>query len=158
MERRDFLARSSGVTAVALAAASGLPTAIAQTAANAPGWNKAAFDSKTLLDAAKAMGATSAPIENKDLLLRAPEIAENGNVVRIGAQSNIAGTTQIAFVVEKNPSALAAMFEVLAGTDANVETNIKMGQSSNVFALAKAGDKYYYAVKEVKVTLGGCGG
>ena len=158
MERRDFLTRSSGATALALAAATGLPAAFAQTPVNAPGWNKAAFDSKTLADAAKAMGATGAPVESKDLMLRAPEIAENGNVVRIGAQSNIPGTTQIAFVVEKNPSALAAMFEVPAGTDANVETNIKMGQSSNVYALAKAGDKYYFAVKEVKVTLGGCGG
>ena len=159
MERRDFLTRSSGATAVAIAAAAGLPVAHAQTAVvNAPGWNKAAFDSKSLADAAKAMGATSAPVESKDLMLRAPEIAENGNVVRIGAQSNIAGTTQIAFVVEKNPSALAANFDIMAGTDANVETNIKMGQSSNVYALAKAGDKYYYAVKEVKVTLGGCGG
>jgi len=158
MERRDFL-HHSGATAVALAAATGLPVAQAQTAAaNAPGWNKVAFDSKTLAEAAKAMGATSAPIESKDLVLQAPEIAENGNVVRIGAQSNIANTTQIAFVVEKNPSALAAMFDVLAGTDANVSTNIKMGQSSNVYALAKAGDKFYFAVKEVKVTLGGCGG
>ena len=158
MERRDFLHRT-GATAVAIAAAAGLPVAHAQTAAvNAPGWNKAAFDSKSLADAAKAMGATSAPVESKDLVLRAPEIAENGNVVRIGALSNIAGTTQIAFVVEKNPSALAANFDIIAGTDANVETNIKMGQSSNVYALAKAGDKYYYAVKEVKVTLGGCGG
>lgn len=159
MERRDFLSRSSVATAVAIATATGLPVAQAQTAAvNAPGWNKAAFDSKTLAEAAKAMGATGAPVESKDLMLQAPEIAENGNVVRIGAQSNIAGTTQIAFVVEKNPSALAAMFDVPAGTDANVSTNIKMGQSSNVYALAKAGDKYYYAVKEVKVTLGGCGG
>ena len=158
MERRDFLARTSGVAAVAVAAGSGLPAAHAQTTTNAPGWNKAAFDSKSLADAAKAMGATSPPTESKDLVLRAPEIAENGNVVRIGALSNIAGTTQIAFVVEKNPSALAANFDIIAGTDANVETNIKMGQSSNVYALAKAGDKYFYAVKEVKVTLGGCGG
>ena len=159
MERRDFLSRSSGATAVAIATATGLPVAQAQTAAaNTPGWNKAAFDSKNLAEVAKAMGATSAPVESKDVMLQAPEIAENGNVVRIGAQSNIAGTTQIAFVVEKNPSALAAMFDVPAGTDANVSTNIKMGQSSNVYALAKAGDKYYYAVKEVKVTLGGCGG
>ena len=166
MERRDFLHRT-GATAVALGAA-GLHSAHAQTPAAAPvsaaavvnaaGWNKVAFDSKSLADAAKAMGATTAPVESKDLVLRAPEIAENGNVVRIGAQSNIAGTTQIAFVVEKNPSALAAAFDVPTGTDANVETNIKMGQSSNVYALAKAGDKFYYAVKEVKVTLGGCGG
>ena len=158
MERRDFL-HCSGATAVAIAAATGLSVAQAQNAVvNAPGWNKAAFESKTIAEAVKAMGATSAPIESKELLLQAPEIAENGNVVRIGAQSNIANTTQIAFVVEKNPSALAAMFELPAGTDANVSTNIKLGQSSNVYALAKAGDKFYFAVKEVKVTLGGCGG
>ena len=154
MERRDFLT-NSGTAAIALAAGAGLTPAHAQ---NAAGWNKTAFDSKSLLDAAKAMGATSAPVESKDLVLQAPEIAENGNVVRIGAQSNLPNTTQISFVVEKNPSALAAMFDIPAGTDANVSTNIKMGQSSNVYAVAKAGDKFFYAVKEVKVTLGGCGG
>ena len=72
MERRDFLART-GVAAVTVA---GLPVVHAQTVANAPGWNKAAFDSKSLADAAKAMGATSAPVESKDLMLRAPEIAK----------------------------------------------------------------------------------
>lgn len=154
MERRDFLT-NSGTAAIALATGAGLTTAHAQ---NAAGWNKSAFDSKSLLDAAKAMGATSAPVESKDFVLQAPEIAENGNVVRIGAQSNLPNTTQISFVVEKNPSALAAMFDIPAGTDANVSTNIKMGQSSNVYAVAKAGDKFFYAVKEVKVTLGGCGG
>ena len=158
MERRDFLASGSSATAVVLAAASGFAPAHAQSVVNAPGWNKAAFDSKSLADAAKAMGATSPPVESKDLLMQAPEIAENGNVVRVGAQSNIPNTTQISFLVEKNPSALAASFDIPAGTDANVATNIKMGQSSNVYALAKAGDKYFYAVKEVKVTLGGCGG
>ncbi|MDO9405406.1 MAG: thiosulfate oxidation carrier protein SoxY [Polaromonas sp.] len=155
MERRDFLSTGSGAAALAIAASAGIAPAHAQ---NAPGWNKAAFETKSLADAAKAMGATSAPVESKDLVLQAPEIAENGNVVRVGAQSNIAGTTQIALVVEKNPSALAASFAIPEGTDANVSTNIKMGQSSNVYALAKAGDKFYYAVKEVKVTLGGCGG
>ncbi len=154
MERRNFL-HQSGVAVVAIAAGTGLPVVHAQ---NVAGWNKAAFDSKSLADAAKALGATSPPTESKDIVLQAPEIAENGNVVRIGAQSNIANTTQISFVVEKNPSALAATFDVPAGTDANVSTNVKMGQSSNVYALAKVGDKYFYAVKEVKVTLGGCGG
>ncbi|MGH8848854.1 MAG: thiosulfate oxidation carrier protein SoxY, partial [Polaromonas sp.] len=136
MERREFLASSSGATALAMAAASGLTPAYAQ---NAPGWNKAAFEAKSLADVAKALGATSAPVESKELLLQAPEIAENGNVVRVGAQSNLANTTQIALVVEKNPSALAAVFDIPAGTDANVSTNIKMGQSSNVYALAKVG-------------------
>ena len=67
-------------------------------------------------------------------------------------------TTQVALVIEKNPNALAAVFDIPAGTDANVSTNVKMGQSSNVYAVAKAGDKFFYSVKEVKVTLGGCGG
>ena len=154
MELRDFLT-SSGAAALALASTSGLTSAHAQ---NAAGWNKTAFDSKSLSDAAKAMGATSAPVESKELVLQAPEIAENGSVVRVGAQSSLPNTTQISFVVEKNPSALAALFDIPAGTDANVSTNIKMGQSSNVYAVAKAGDKFFYAVKEVKVTLGGCGG
>ena len=78
--------------------------------------------------------------------------------MRIGATSNLPKTTHIAFVVEKNPSALAALFEIPADTDASVSTNVKMGQSSNVYALVKVGDKVFYAVKEVKVTLGGCGG
>jgi len=157
MERRHFLATGSGATALALAASAGLSPAQAQ-AQTAAAWNKVAFDSKSLAEAAKAMGATSAPVESKDLVLQAPEIAENGSVVRVGAQSNIAGTTQLALVVEKNPNALAALFDIPAGTEANVSTNVKMGQSSNVYALAKAGDKFFYSVKEVKVTLGGCGG
>ena len=155
MERRHFLATSSGATALALAASAGFSPAHAQTTV---AWNKLAFESKTLSEAAKALGATGAPVESKELILQAPEIAENGSVVRVGAQSNIAGTTQIALVVEKNPNALAALFDIPAGTDANVATNVKMGQSSNVYALAKVGDKFFYAVKEVKVTLGGCGG
>jgi sulfur-oxidizing protein SoxY len=155
MERREFLASSSGAGALALAAASGLTPAHAQ---NAPGWNKAAFEGKSLAEVAKALGASAAPVESKELLLQAPEIAENGSVVRVAAQSSLPGTVQIAFIVEKNPNALAALFEIPAGTDAIVSTNIKMGQSSQVYALARVGDKYFYAVKEVKVTLGGCGG
>ena len=155
MERREFLAGSSGAGALALAAASGLTPAHAQ---NAPGWNRAAFEGKSLAEVAKALGASAAPVESMELLLQAPEIAENGSVVRVAAQSSLPNTVQIAFIVEKNPNALAALFDILAGTDANVSTNIKMGQSSHVYALAKVGDKYFYAVKEVKVTLGGCGG
>jgi sulfur-oxidizing protein SoxY len=156
MERREFMHKSTGAAALGLVAASGLmPTAVqAQAAA---GWNKAAFDAKNMADAVKAMGGGVAT-ESKDVVVAAPEIAENGSVVRIGAQSNIPGTSAIAFVVEKNPAALAALFDIPAGTEANVSTNVKMGQSSNVYALAKVGDKFFYSVKEVKVTLGGCGG
>jgi sulfur-oxidizing protein SoxY len=154
MQRRQFVQTSSGAGALALAAATGwLPaTASAQAA-----WNKTAFESKNLADAVKALGGSTAT-ESKDITLTAPEIAENGNVVRIGASTTNAAVTQIAFVIEKNPSALTAVFDVLPGTEANFATNVKMGQSSNVYAVAKMGDKFVYAVKEVKVTLGGCGG
>lgn len=155
MERRGFLLGSSGATALALAAASGAAPAYAQ---NAPGWNRAAFEAKSLAEVARALGAAGAPLESGEVKLQAPEIAENGSVVRVGAQSLLPDTTQIAFVVEKNPNALAALFDIPADTDANVAVNLKMGQSSRVYALAKVGDKYFYAVKEVKVTLGGCGG
>ncbi|MDO8277599.1 MAG: thiosulfate oxidation carrier protein SoxY [Rubrivivax sp.] len=157
MKRREFMHKGTGATALGLAAAAGLAPAVASAQA-APAWNKAAFEAKSLADVVKSLGGAGAAAESRDLILQAPEIAENGSVVRVGAQSNIAGTTQIALVIEKNPNALAAVFDVPAGTDANMSTNVKMGQSSNVYALAKVGDKFFYAVKEVKVTLGGCGG
>ena len=154
MERREFVRKSSGAVALGLVASAGLMPAVAsaQTA-----WNKAAFESKNLADAIKAMGGTTAT-ESKEITLSAPEIAENGNVVRLGAQSAMAGTTWLGLMVEKNPAALTAGFDIYPGTDANMSTNVKMGQTSNVYALAKVGDKFFYAVKEVKVTLGGCGG
>ena len=154
MERREFIQKGSGAGALAVAA-SWLPQAA--SAQNVQGWNKSAFETKSLADAVKALGGVSAA-ESKDVALQAPEIAENGNVVRIGAQSSIAGTNQIGFLVEKNPTARSAVFDIPAGTDASVATNVKLGQSSNVYALARVGDRFFYAVKEVKVTLGGCGG
>jgi sulfur-oxidizing protein SoxY len=155
MKRREFVQSTTGAAALGLAASAGLfpAAASAQTA-----WNQAAFEAKNLADVVKALGGAVAASESKDVTLSAPEIAENGNVVRLGAQSGIAGTTWLGLVVEKNPAALTAGFDVIAGTDANMSTNVKMGQSTNVYALAKAGDKFFYAVKEVKVTLGGCGG
>ena len=154
MKRREFVQTTSGAAALGLVAGVGLfpVTASAQST-----WNKAAFEAKSLADVVKALGGSTAT-ESKDVILSAPEIAENGNVVRVGAQSTAAGTTWLGLVIEKNPAALAAGFDVIEGTEANMSTNVKMGQSSNVYALAKVGDKFIYAVKEVKVTLGGCGG
>ena len=154
MERRQFVQKSSGALTLGFVASAGLMPSLvsAQTA-----WNKVAFESKTLAEVVKAMGGSSAT-ESKDISLSAPEIAENGNVVRLGVQSSMAGITWLGLMVEKNPAALTAGFDIFPGTDANMSTNVKMGQSSNVYALARVGDKFFYAVKEVKVTLGGCGG
>lgn len=151
MQRRDFLATSSGATALALAAASGFAPA---QAADAPGWNPAAFNAKSLAEVAEALGATGAPLESPDVTLQAPELAGNGSIVRVSARSALAGTTQIALLVEKNPVALAALFEIPAGTEAQVATNLKMARTSRVYALAKVGEQYLYAFREVKVTLG----
>jgi sulfur-oxidizing protein SoxY len=87
-----------------------------------------------------------------------PDIAENGAVVPFTIQSKVPKTESIAILVEKNPSILAASFNIPEGTEPWVNTRVKMGQTSNVIALVKADGKYYYASKEVKVTLGGCGG
>jgi sulfur-oxidizing protein SoxY len=154
MKRRDL--NRKGAAVIALAAGAGWLPAV--SFAQAAGWNKAAFETKNLADAVKAMGGNTAAAASADVQLTAPEIAENGNVVRIGVASSNPAVTQIALLVEKNPNAVAAVFDVIPGTDANFATNIKMGQSSNVFAVAKAGDKFLFAQKEVKVTLGGCGG
>lgn len=153
-KRRTFLKTAGGASSIAIAAAAGL---IKPAEVLAVEWNKAAFDAKGVPDAMKAVGATGAA-DSKDILIKAPDIAENGAVVPIEVTSKIAGTSAIMLMVEKNPSPLTANFDLSNGADGYVSTRIKMGQTSNVRAVVKAGGKSYTAVKEVKVTIGGCGG
>ena len=88
-----------------------------------------------------------------------PDIAENGAVVPLGASTALAGVKQLLILVEKNPSVLVASFNITEGIDTNVATRAKMGQSSDVYAVAIMNDgRALYAKKEVKVPLGGCGG
>jgi sulfur-oxidizing protein SoxY len=153
--RRKVLQGSGGAAVLGLAFAAGL---FKPAGAWAQSWNKAAFETKSLNDAVKAMGG-AAPTESKDITITSPDIAENGAVVPFTISSKIPKTESIALMVEKNPNILAANFNIPDGTEPWVNTRVKMGQTSNVIALVKAGDgKYYYASKEVKVTLGGCGG
>ncbi|MBI3503582.1 MAG: thiosulfate oxidation carrier protein SoxY [Proteobacteria bacterium] len=121
-------------------------------------WNKAAFEGKNLDDAMKALGATAKPASSTDIQIIASDIAENGAVVPVQVVSRIAGTQQIAIMVEKNPNVLAAVFDVGPELLADFTTRIKMGETSNVVVLVKAGSSYAVASKEIKVTLGGCGG
>ena len=152
IKRRHTIKTGSSLALIAAAISAGiLPTS---AFAN---WNKAAFEAKNMADFLKAMGGSTAE-KSADIVITAPDIAENGAVVPVAVASKIANTQSISILVEKNPSSLAAEFEILAGTEANVGTRVKMGQSSNVHAVVKAGGKYYVATKEVKVTLGGCGG
>ena len=117
---------------------------------------RASFEVKTLADALKALGGT--PANSDQVTVVAPDIAENGAVVPIGASSKLPNTTDIYLIVEKNPMPLAAAFSIPAGTATEISTRLKMGQSSNVIAVVKADGKLYSATKETKVTLGGCGG
>ena len=149
--RREMMARSATVASL-LAAAGFLPT-VAQAA-----WPQAAFEAKNLADAVKALGG-SAPVESKDVSITGPDIAENGAVVPVGVATALPGAKRLLLLVEKNPNTLAAVFDVTDALEANVSTRVKMGQSSNVYAVAMMGDgKVLYATKEIKVTLGGCGG
>ena len=154
-KRRDALKAGGGVTLLALLAATGW---LVPRSAHAQAWNKAAFDAKSVDDAEKAMGGNQVTPSKDIAFVSTPDIAENGAVVPVGITSAIPKTESIAILVEKNPNMLAAVFDIPAGTDPAISTRIKMGQSSNVYALVKADGKYYSAVKEIKVTLGGCGG
>ena len=148
--RRETLKQSAVVAG--LLATAGFPQ-FAQAA-----FNKVAFDAKSVPDAAKAAGAASLS-ESKDVTITGPDIAENGAVVPLGASTSLAGVKQLLVLVEKNPAALVALFHVSDSIDANFATRAKMGQSSDVYAVAIMADgKAFFAKKEVKVTLGGCGG
>jgi sulfur-oxidizing protein SoxY len=138
-----------------------LPTALglsAFTAQEALAFEKSAFEAKTWTDAMKALGM-SMPIESKDLVLNCPDIAENGAVVPIAASCALLGVKKILFFVEKNPSPLVAIFNVGDDILANFSTRTKMSQTSDVMAVALMQDgRSLVSRKEIKVTLGGCGG
>jgi sulfur-oxidizing protein SoxY len=149
--RREIIARSAAVAA--LLAGAGMLPARAQSA-----WNKAAFEAKSVDDVIKALGIAK-PVESKDIVFTAPDIAENGAVVPIAASTALPGVKRIAFLIEKNPTTLAGVFEFTDMVETSISTRIKMAQTCNVYAVAITGDgKVLYASKEVKVTLGGCGG
>ena len=150
--RREMLSQSLKVAA--LMASAGLLPSVASAA-----WTQAAFDAKTMPEAMKALGGAGAPAESKDITITGPDIAENGAVVPVGMSTTLAGVKRMALLVEKNPSVLAAVFDVTDAVDSNFSTRVKMGQSSQVFAVALMNDgRTLFAQKEIKVTLGGCGG
>ena len=153
LQRREALKAGGGLGLFGLLAAAGLITP-GQARAE---WNKAAFDAKTVEETLKALGAGT-PANSADVQLTAPDIAENGAVVPVGVVSTLAGVEAIAILIEKNPNPLAASFVLPAGTEATVQTRVKMGQTSDVYALVKVGGQFLMAKKEIKVTLGGCGG
>jgi len=151
INRRSMLARSAELAA--LLAGAGLLPAAAQAA-----WTQAAFEAKNMADAVKALGG-AAPAESNDVTLTSPVIAENGAVVPLACACALPGVKRLLLMVEKNPNTLAAVFDLTDAVEPAINTRVKMGQSSNVIAVAMMADgKVLFAQKEVKVTLGGCGG
>jgi sulfur-oxidizing protein SoxY len=151
--RRSFLKLAGGIAALAAAGIGGLLRSAETWAAN---WNKVGFESKALNDVLKSLGAAN-PVESREIAITAPDIAENGAVVPVAVTSRIPNTQQISIVAEKNPFPLAATFDVAGGGEGYVSTRIKMGQTSDVWAVVKADGKFYVARKEIKITVGGCG-
>lgn len=120
-------------------------------------WKSDVFDAKSIDDVMKALGGGKAAVSS-DVAVNGPDIAENGAVVPVSVSSSVPNTEFVAILVEKNPSPMAASFNIPAGTVPEVSTRVKMGGTSNVHALVKADGKWLIATKEIKVTLGGCGG
>src|SRR4051812_47086722 len=123
----------------------------------AAAWNKDAFGAKTAAEALKSIGAVNAA-PSSAVLIEAPEIAENGAVVPIEITSKVPGTTSIAVVIDKNPFPLVAKFDFTEAALPFVKVNVKMNETSEVRVIAQAGGRNHVATKEIKVTIGGCGG
>lgn len=148
--RREMINRCAAV--VALLGGAGVLPARAQAA-----YDKAAFQGRSVDEVIKGLGITR-PVESREIAITAPDIAENGAAVLVGASTLLPGVKRIALLVEKNPTTLAGVFGFTDAVETSVKTRIKMGQTSNVLVVAILGDgRVLYAQKEVKVTLGGCG-
>jgi sulfur-oxidizing protein SoxY len=153
-QRRIFLKFITGGSVTLVALASGLLTPQQVWAA----WPKQAFEADNLDAALKALFEGEAAEESDVITLKAPDIAENGAVVPVSVQTELHNVESISILVENNPSPLAASFELTPEAVADVSTRIKMGKTSSVIAMVKADGKLFMTKKEVKVTIGGCGG
>jgi sulfur-oxidizing protein SoxY len=151
--RRQFLKSSGGISLLSLMAAAGLLPGIS----SAEEWNKAAFSAKSVDEVIRLLGG-SEPQQSDQVILNGPEIAENGAVVPLEISSNLPQTESIDILIEKNPNTLAASFSIPPGTLPDIQTRVKMNETCNVYAVVKSNGKFFYAAKEIKVTLGGCGG
>jgi sulfur-oxidizing protein SoxY len=151
---RRLILKGAGL--VALVGLGNLPFDAALAAANDK-WPEDAFTQKAQADAIKSLyGKTAEPSDK--VKLDAPEIAENGAVVPISVATTLTDVTSISILVADNPNALAASYNIPPGTIPGVANRLKMAKTSNVTAIVEAGGKLYSATKEVKVTVGGCGG
>jgi len=154
MKRRTLLKGSIGACAAGVAAAAGLLTPQIVMAA----WPKAAFTAKGVDNSAKLLFGNNTFTNSSDISIKAPPIAENGAVVNVAVSSKIKNVDSISIFVEKNASPLTSSFNLSASTEAFIKTRVKVAKTSSIVAVVKSGGKLYSASREVKVTIGGCGG
>jgi sulfur-oxidizing protein SoxY len=154
IKRRVFLKGSLAAGTAGVAVGAGLLTPQAVVAA----WNEAAFKAKSVDDALSAAMGTASNTASEAIKIKAPDIAENGAVVPVSISADMADVESIALLAEGNAQPLVATFALGAGALADVSTRIKMGKTSDVIAVVKAGGALHSARKSVKVTIGGCGG
>ena len=153
MKRRTLLKGTLAAGTVGMAVAAGLLTPRAVLAA----WPKEAFEAKSVADAMKGI-AGSDQTASGDIQIKAPDIAENGAVVPVTVSTGMSGVESISILATQNATPLTSSYMLSGGAEPFISTRIKMGKTSNVVAVVKAGGKLYSAEKEVKVTIGGCGG
>ena len=154
MKRRSFLKSTVLLSATGAAVSTGI---LSPNLAMAAAHGNDAFKAKSVDEVLKMLGATGAAASDK-IKIKAPEIAENGAVVPVSITSSIAGTTEIISITAANPTPLAAIYKFGESAETSVKSRFKMGKTTDVVALVKAGDKFYTAKANVKVTKGGCGG
>jgi sulfur-oxidizing protein SoxY len=154
MKRRIFLKGTLATGAIGMAVSAGLITPRMVLAA----WPKAAFDAKSVDEAVNDLLGSSTPAGSDKIKIKAPDIAENGAVVPISVEADLPDVESISIIADKNATPLTSSFVLGKGTEPYIATRIKMGKTGNVIAVVKAGGKLYSASKEVKVTIGGCGG
>jgi sulfur-oxidizing protein SoxY len=155
MKRRTFLQGSLAGGAVAAAVGAGL---LSPTTVLAAAWPKAAFSAKSVQGAMKGLFGSDSSTASDAIKIKAPDIAENGAVVPVSVNTSITGVNQIALITEHNANPLACSFEMGPTTKGFISTRLKMSKTSDVIAVVQAGGKRYAARKNVKVTIGGCGG
>ncbi len=152
-KRRTFLKGTLAAGSVGMAVSAGLLSPRAVLAA----WPSQAFEAKTMTDAMKGIVGSDQAAAG-DIKIKAPDIAENGAVVPVTVDTSISGVESISIFASKNANPLTSSYNLGANTSPFVSTRVKMGKTSDVVAVVKAGGKLYSAKKEVKVTIGGCGG
>lgn len=150
---RRLLLKGGGASAALLAAIGA--GALRPRQVLAADWNAAAFEAKTLAAAMRGMGIVN-PQESGDVVLSAPDIAEDGKVVPIEVASKLPGTQSLSVFIDRNPSPLAAHFDLSGGALPSIGLRVKMAQTSIVRVVAQADGRFYFTAREIQVTEGGC--